>query len=202
MKGVEPYTVEGEDVCDLLDQMVGVVGTGGGAVISDDDLGTTKPDYDEELARTYAPSYRAVKDRFGHNEQQIVNVYGRTLPSDASSQFTISAVEGNVTVTNSTISAKRIGSIYQVTIVADITVAQLTGANVVQAFNLTLPSSITAFGGSIGSCFIINDESSTSQIGVLQIGGAVEGVCAGITRTVAALEAGSYKLYGQATIIG
>lgn len=58
-------------------------------LISNADLGTTTPDYDKEKAKTYAPSYQAVKERFKHVEQQVVNVLNFAQKKDVTDQFAI-----------------------------------------------------------------------------------------------------------------
>lgn len=115
-----------------------------------------------------------------------------------SNLFSIEAVEGNVTTNDSNVYVKRVGDLYNVRVVVNFNVAQVTGSNVFVAFNLNIPDEVKHFGGAVGAAFIIDSDTSTkNQPCTLQMGGNVDGKSAGIVRSVTPVEAGNYQLYGE-----
>lgn len=117
---------------------------------------------------------------------------------DVSTLFSIESVEGNVTTTESNVYVKKVGDLYNVRVVVNFNVAQLTGSNVFVAFNLNIPDEVKHYGGSVGAGFIIDTDTSTkNQPCALQMGANVEGKSSGIVRSVTPVEAGNYQLYGE-----
>lgn len=128
--------------------------------------------------------------------------YIKSAPENVSNQFNVIPIDGNnLTITNSSIIAKKTESIYQIDIVIDFTVAINMPNGITQLFNLEIPE-INNFGGCVGSCFISDSvESINNQSGSLFVGGAVDNLCGTNVITTNPLEAGSYKLYGQLMFI-
>lgn len=117
---------------------------------------------------------------------------------NVSALFSIEAVEGNITATEPNVYVKKVGDLYNVRVVVNFNVAQLTGSNVFVAFNLNIPDEVKHYGGSVGAGFIIDTDASTkNQPCTLQMGANLEGKSSGIVRCVTPVEAGNYQLYGE-----
>ena len=115
-----------------------------------------------------------------------------------SNLFSIEAVEGNITTSPSNVYVKKVGDLYNVRVVVNFNVAQVTGSNVFVAFKLNIPDEVKQFGGSVGAGFIIDTDTSTkNQPCTLQMGANVGGKSDGIVRCVTPVEAGNYQLYGE-----
>lgn len=117
---------------------------------------------------------------------------------DISTLFTIEHIEGNVTTHDSNIYVKKVGDLFNVRLVVNFNVEQVTGSNVFIAFKLDIPNEVKHFGGAIAAGFIIDTDTSTkNQPCTLQMGGSVDGMSDGIVRSVTPVEAGNYQLYGE-----
>lgn len=137
-------------------------------VVSDADLGTTAPDYNKDEAKTYAPSYDAVKRRFKHAEQQIVNVLNFAQKKDITDQFAIT-IGANWAKSWGIHKVLRQGNYYQIAIHMGFKCTAYTGYTVNHnpiniAFPAELVSALTAagFGNMLYSIGIFN----VSQTGV------------------------------------
>lgn len=117
---------------------------------------------------------------------------------NVSTLFSIEAIEGNITTNLSNVYVKKVGDLYDVLVVVNFNVAQVTGSNVFVSFKLNIPDEIKHFGGAIGAGFIVDSDTSTkNQPCTLQMGANVGGKSDGIVRSVTAVEAGNYQLYGE-----
>lgn len=132
---------------------------------------------------------------------KIVDSITSIKSENLSDLFDIEAVEGNITANVSNAYVKKVGDLYDVRVVVNFNVAQVTGSNVFVAFNLNIPNEVKHFGGAVGAGFIVDSDTSTkNQPCTLQMGANVNGKSAGIVRSVTPVEAGNYQLYGEFVI--
>lgn len=164
--------------------------------VSDDDLGQTPSYYNEESAREYPPSYRTVKDRFKHVEQQIVNL---NTPIDISNGFTVTLDDAKFTGTCG-LTAKKCGANYQFSFNANITaIDAVTGIGKIA--DITIGNGVTNFQTqySIMHCYVESAEGvqtyDVQTAGLIHIAGQTNAELR-IVLNGLSLEAGQKLVFG------